>query len=149
MKGANDYGGIQLILAQCKMALSKFGNNHDDFNTAIILLLLFSTMFGGNGINEEGNVSYTAFVLPGILVMVVLTSAGMSGIANYSLKTGGSFYRIYISPVKRTSIILAHILDAAVLSFTEVFVLVAISFLMKVSIASGFLALCLLCFCCS
>ncbi len=109
-------------------------------------LLLFSTMFGGNEINEGSNASYTAFVLPGILVMVVLTSAGMSGIANYSLKTGGSFYRIYISPVKRTSIILAHILDAAVLSFTEVFVLVAISFLMKVSIASGFLGFMLIVF---
>jgi ABC-2 type transport system permease protein len=102
-------------------------------------LLLFSTMFGGNVTSEGANVNYTAFILPGILVMVVLTSAGMSGIANYSLKTGGSFYRIYISPVRRTSIVLAHILDAAVLSFIEVIVLVAISFLMKVNIASGFL----------
>jgi hypothetical protein len=41
MKGANDYGSIQLILAQCKMALSKSGNNHDDFNTAIILAAAF------------------------------------------------------------------------------------------------------------
>lgn len=99
----------------------------------LIWLLLFSTIFTGN--SAEG--SYTAFVLPGILVMGVLSSSGMSGIANYSLKTGGSYYRIMISPVKRTSIILAHILDAAVLSFIQITILTGISFLMSVQIASG------------
>ena len=99
----------------------------------LIWLLLFSTIFSGS--NAEKN--YTAFILPGILVMGVLSSSGVSGIANYSLKTGGSFYRIMISPVKRSSIILAHILDAAVLSFTQIAILMGIAFLMSVRIASG------------
>lgn len=99
----------------------------------LIWLLLFSTIFGGN--KAEGN--YTSFILPGILVMSVLSSSGVSGIANYSLKTGGSYYRIKISPVKRSSIILAHILDAAVLSFIQAAILIGISLLMSVRIASG------------
>lgn len=99
----------------------------------LIWLLLFSTIFSGG--NAEEN--YTAFILPGILVMGVLSSFGVSGIANYSLKTGGSFYRVIISPVKRSSIILAHIFDAAVLSFIQIAVLMGIAFLMSVRIASG------------
>ncbi|MCE3201606.1 ABC transporter permease [Paenibacillus sonchi] len=99
----------------------------------LIWLLLFSTIFSSG--STEG--SYTAFILPGILVMGVLSSSGVSGIANYSLKTGGSFYRMMISPVKRSSIILAHILDAAVLSFIQVVVLMGIAILMSVRIASG------------
>jgi len=63
----------------------------------LIWLLLFSTIFSGGKAEEN----YTAFILPGILVMGVLSSSGVSGIANYSLKTGGSFYRIMISPVRR------------------------------------------------
>lgn len=99
----------------------------------LIWLLLFSTIFGAN--KAEGN--YTSFILPGILVMSVLSSSGISGIANYSLKTGGSYYRVKISPVKRSSIILAHILDAAVLSFIQAAILIGISLLMSVRIASG------------
>lgn len=90
-------------------------------------------MFGGS--EAKGN--YTAFILPGILVMSVLSSSGVSGIANYSLKTRGCYYRIKISPVKRSSIILAHILDAAVLSFIQISILIGISFSMSVRIASG------------
>lgn len=99
----------------------------------LIWLLLFSTIFGAN--KAEGN--YTSFILPGILVMSVLSSSGISGIANYSLKTGGSYYRVKISPVKRSSIILAHILDAAVLSFIQAAILIGISLSMSVRIASG------------
>lgn len=99
----------------------------------LIWLLLFSTIFSVSKSEEN----YTAFILPGILVMGVLSSSGVSGIANYSLKTGGSFYRIMISPVKRSSIILAHILDAAVLSFIQITILMGIAFLMSVRIALG------------
>ncbi|WP_044482000.1 ABC transporter permease [Paenibacillus antibioticophila] len=99
----------------------------------LIWLLLFSTMFSHNRAEEH----YTSFILPGILVMGVLSGSGVSGIANYSLKTGGSFYRMMISPVKRSSIILAHILDAAVLSFIQIIIMASIAFAMSVRIASG------------
>jgi ABC-2 type transport system permease protein len=99
----------------------------------LIWLLLFSNVFNGSGLEDN----YTAFILPGILVMGVLSSSGVSGIANYALKTGGSFYRMMISPVKRSRIILAHILDAAFLSFIQITILLGIAVLMSVRIASG------------
>lgn len=111
----------------------------------MIWLLLFSTMFGRNAMNGNPG-GYTAFVLPGILVMTVLSSAGMSGISNYSLKSSGVFYRIYISPVKRSSIVLGFVLDVVVLAFIEIFVLFALSMLLSVRIISGLPGLLLMSF---
>jgi len=111
----------------------------------IVWLLLFSSMFTpAEGI---GYVSYTTFILPGLLVMTVLTSAGVScGIANYYLKGGGSFYRIFISPVKRSSIVLGQVLDVEVLSFIGIGILLLVSIPFSVSIASGILGFILILF---
>jgi ABC-2 type transport system permease protein len=49
----------------------------------------------------------------------------------------GSFYRILVSPVRRSSIVMGHILDAAMLSFIEIVPILGISFLMAVRVASG------------
>jgi len=95
-------------------------------------------MFSQNSVTGNA-ANYTTFVLPGILVLTVLSSAGMSGIANYSLRSNGSYYRIYISPVKRSSIVLGTIFDVAVLSFIEIFVLIGLSLLLSARISSGFL----------
>ena len=111
----------------------------------IVWLLLFSSMF--TPAEEIGNVSYTTFILPGLLVMTVLTSAGVScGIANYYLKGGGSFYRIFISPVKRRSIVLGQVLDVEVLSFIGIGILLLVSIPFSVTIASGILGFFLMLF---
>ena len=103
----------------------------------MIWLLLYSTIAGQTitGV-ERGN--YTAFILPGILVLVIFSSSGSSGIMNYIMKTGGSFYRIQISPIKRSSIVLGHMLEAVLLSFIEVSMLFVVSLFLSVHVASGF-----------
>ncbi|WP_213508128.1 ABC transporter permease [Paenibacillus faecis] len=106
----------------------------------LIWLLLFTTMFQSETYVGD---NYTAYTLPGILILVTLTSSGMSGISNYSWKSDGIFYRIFISPVKRSSIVLGHIFDAAILTFVEVFILFIFSFFLSVKIATGVLG-CLL-----
>jgi len=98
----------------------------------LIWLLLYSSLFAGT---MEGH--YRSFILAGILMLVVFISAGMSAVANYVTKQNGSFYRIHISPVRRSSIVMGHILDAAVLSFIEIAILLVLAHLMSVRIASG------------
>lgn len=111
----------------------------------IVWLLLFSSMF--TPAEKIENVNYTTFILPGLLVMTVLTSAGVScGIANYYLKQSGSFYRIFISPVKRSSIVFGQVLDVEVLSFIGVGILLLVSIPFSVSIASGLLGFALILF---
>lgn len=105
----------------------------------LIWLLLFSTMFRPPQANAS---SYTAFLIPGLLVMTALTSAGIScGIANYFLKSGGIFYRIYVSPVKRRSIVLAQILDVEVLSFVGIGILLLLSIPLGAQFETGLLGL--------
>lgn len=107
----------------------------------LIWLLLYSTIFA-NSMEEN----YTAFILPGILVLVVFSSAGISGVSNYYTKMDGSFYRIHISPVKRSSIVMGHVLDAALLSFIEIAVLFLIAFFMSVRINTDFIGFMLIVF---
>ncbi|MDH6367419.1 MULTISPECIES: ABC transporter permease [unclassified Breznakia] len=99
----------------------------------LMWLLLFANLFNANDSN------FMSFILAGILVMAILFSSGMSGIANYSLKENGSYYRVMISPTSRKSIVIAHIVDAIVLSGIQILVLLLISFLFGVRIQSGLL----------
>ena len=100
----------------------------------LIWLLLYSTVFGADfpGVSS-GN--YTGFILPGILVLVIFASSGSSGVINYIMKNKGSFYRIQISPVRRSSIILGHILDSAALSYLEIIALFVISFFLSADLS--------------
>ena len=101
----------------------------------IIWLLLYSTMFRPQG---AAAYSYTAFLLPALFVMTALTSAGIScGIANYYLKSGGIFYRIFVAPVKRSSIVLAQVLDVEVLSFIGIGILLLLSVPLGVRFETG------------
>lgn len=105
----------------------------------LIWLLLFSTMFRPQ---EITGYNYTAFIVPGLLVMTALTSAGIScGIANYYLKSGGIFYRIYVAPIKRSSIVLAQILDVEVLSFIGIVILLLISIPLGAKFETGLLGM--------
>ena len=104
----------------------------------LIWLVIFSTLFTQSSV---GKANYTAFIFPGILIISVLSGAGISGIATYSNKANGSFYRMVISPTKRGSIVLGHILDVAVLCFMQSIVLSIIASIMSVRIGTGIIGL--------
>ncbi|MFP4698643.1 MAG: ABC transporter permease [Eubacteriales bacterium] len=102
----------------------------------MIWLILYSTVAEQTMKGVDGG-NYTAFIFPGIIVLVTFSSSGSSGIVNYIMKTRGSFYRIQISPIKRSSIVLGHFLEAIILSFFEVTVLCVLSLFFSVRVASG------------
>ena len=106
-------------------------------------LLLFSTTFGSvtrlPGFTGMGN--YSAYALPGILAMLILFSGGFNGLANYYMRKSGIFKRIYISPVKRSAIISAHILDSVFLVWVQTFILIGLAYILGVRIQSGLFGL--------
>lgn len=106
----------------------------------MIWLLLYSAVAGETMKNIAGG-NYTAFILPGILVLVIFASSGNSGMLNYFMKARGSFYRIQISPIKRSSIVLGHVFEAILLSFLEVLILYVLSLFFSVHLASGVLGM--------
>lgn len=102
----------------------------------LIWLVLYSTVAGNTLNGVTGN--YTAFILPGLLVLVSFASSCSSGMMNYITRANGSFTRIQISPVRRSSIVLGSVLATVAFSFVENLILFVISLFMSVRVTSGF-----------
>lgn len=103
----------------------------------MLWLVLYSAV-AGQSMKGIGIANYTAFMLPGLMVLVSFGCCSSSGIMNYLMKTDGSFYRVLIAPVKRSTIITGQILEAVLCAFLEVGIMAAVSILFSVRIASGF-----------
>lgn len=102
----------------------------------LIWLILYSTV-AGETMQNTGIGNYTAFILPGIIVLVTFSACSSGGMINFLMKSSGSFYRILIAPVHRSSIVLGQILEAILCSFLEIAILCVISLFFSVKVASG------------
>ena len=109
----------------------------------ILWLVLYSAV-AGQSMQGIGIENYTAFILPGLIVLVSFGACSSSGIMNYLMKTDGSFYRILIAPVKRSSIVLGQILEAVLCTFLEVAIMFIVSLFFGVKITSGWIGLILI-----
>lgn len=106
----------------------------------MLWLVLYSAI-AGQFMKEIGINNYTAFILPGLIVLVSFSCCSSGGIMNYIMKAEGSFYRILISPINRSSIILAQILESILCTFLEIIIMFLVSFLFYVKIATGFVGI--------
>lgn len=97
----------------------------------ILWLVLYSAV-AGQTMKSTGIENYTAFILPGLMVLVSFGTCSSSGIMNYLMKTDGSFYRILIAPVPRSAIVLGQLLEAVLCAFLEVGIMVLVSLLFAV-----------------
>ena len=85
---------------------------------------------------NTGIENYTAFILPGLVVLVSFSACSSGGIMNYMMKSDGSFYRVLIAPVRRSSIVLGQLLEAVLCTFLEVGIMCAVSLFFSVRIAT-------------
>ncbi|WFA08039.1 ABC transporter permease [Tissierella sp. Yu-01] len=116
---------------------------HNAFTIVITILqpmlwLVLYSAVAGQSMKGIGIANYTAFVLPGLIVLVSFGACSSSGIMNYLMKADGSFYRILIAPVKRNSIVLGQVLEAVVCTFIEVIIMCIVSLFFSANIATGF-----------
>ena len=109
----------------------------------LIWLVLYGAIAGQSMKSMSGG-NYTAFILPGLMVLVTLACCSSSGYLNFIMKSQGSFYRMLIAPVKRSSIVFGQMLEAVLLSFIEVAIMFVVSLFLSVRIASGFIGLLLI-----
>lgn len=109
----------------------------------LIWLVLYSAI-AGQSMQSVSRGNYTSFILPGIMVLVTLACCSSSGYMNFMMKSKGSFYRILISPVKRSSIVLGQILETVCVSFMEVAIMLVLSIFLSVHITSGFIGILLI-----
>lgn len=106
----------------------------------LLWLVLYSAV-AGSTMKDTGITNYTAFILPGVMFLVTFSSCTSGGIMNFLMKSNGSFYRILISPVSRSSIVFAQMLESILVSFFEVTILYVVSILFSVNINSGILGI--------
>lgn len=102
----------------------------------LIWLVLYSAV-ADQTLQNTGIANYTAFILPGLIVLVTFAACSSSGIMNFIMKSSGSFYRILIAPVSRSSIVLGQMLEAILVSFVEIAILFVVSLFFSVTVASG------------
>lgn len=109
----------------------------------ILWLLLYSAV-AGQSMKGVGIENYTAFILPGLIILVSFSACSSSGMMNYLMKTDASFYRILIAPVNRSSIVLGQMLEAILCTFFEVLLMFIVSLFFSVEIASGIMGIALI-----
>ena len=119
---------------------------HNAFTIVITILqpmlwLVLYSAVAGQSMQGIGIENYTAFILPGLIVLVSFGACSSGGIMNYLMKTDGSFYRVLFAPVQRSSIVLGQVLEAVLCTFLEVAVMCIVSLFFSVKIASGFMGL--------
>ncbi|TCO70382.1 ABC transporter permease [Marinisporobacter balticus] len=116
---------------------------HNSFTVVITILqpmlwLILYSAVAGQSMQGIGIENYTAFILPGLIVLVCFSACSSGGIMNYLMKADGSFYRVLIAPVKRSSIVIGQNLEAVLCTFLEVSIMCVVSLFFSVKIASGF-----------
>lgn len=114
---------------------------HNSFTIVITILqpvlwLVLYSAVAGQTMKSTGIENYTAFILPGLVVLVSFSACSSGGIMNYMMKSDGSFYRVLIAPVRRSSIVLGQLLEAVLCTFLEVGIMCAVSLFFSVRIAT-------------
>jgi len=123
---------------------------HNAFTIVITILqpmlwLVLYSAVAGQTMKNTGIENYTAYILPGLVVLVSFSTCSSSGIMNYMMKSEGSFYRVLIAPVRRISIVLGQILEAVICTFLEVGIMgIVSSLLFSVKVATGLIGILLI-----
>lgn len=99
----------------------------------ILWLILYSSV-ANQTMKNAGIDNYTSYILPGLIILVSLSTCASNGIMNYMMKYTGSFYRILIAPVNVSFIVLGQILEAVLCTFLETFIMLLISAFLGVNI---------------
>jgi ABC-2 type transport system permease protein len=103
----------------------------------VIYLILFGSLFAelANGAAFGG--SYIDFLLPGIVVMSALSSAGWAGTASIDDIKGGVMDRMLVTPVRRAAVIIGHLGQQALIVTLQAVVLTALGVLIGARFEGG------------
>lgn len=105
----------------------------------LIWLVVYSKV-AGETMKNTGIENYTAFILPGLIILVSFGVASSAGMMNFIMKNNRSFYRILIAPIKRSSIVMGQVLEAVLCTFLEVAIMILLSLFLGVSFTMTFKA---------
>ena len=92
-----------------------------------MMMLLFVYVFGGA--IETGTANYVNYLLPGILLMAI-ASAAYTSARLFTDRKSGLMARFITMPIKRSSVLWAHVLASLISNALTVVVVILVAFLM-------------------
>ncbi|MEG9295093.1 ABC transporter permease [Mangrovibacillus sp. Mu-81] len=96
--------------------------------TPIIMMLLFVYVFGGA--IETGTDNYVNFLLPGILLITIASGVAYTSLRLFTDVKSGLMSRFLTMPIKRSSILWAHVLTSLLSNALAVAVVILVALLM-------------------
>lgn len=96
--------------------------------TPIMMMLLFVYVFGGS--IETGTNNYVNYLLPGILLMAIASGVTYTTLRLFNDVKSGLMARFITMPIKRSSILWAHVLTSLVSNALTVVVVILVALLM-------------------
>lgn len=96
--------------------------------TPIMMMLLFVYVFGGA--IETGTDNYVNYLLPGILLMAIASGIAYTSLRLFTDVKSGLMARFVTMPIKRSSILWAHVLTSIISNMLTVVVVILAALLM-------------------
>lgn len=96
--------------------------------TPIMMMLLFVYVFGGA--IETGTENYVNYLLPGILLITIASGVAYTSLRLFTDVQCGLMARFFTMPIKRSSILWAHVLTSLVSNALTVLVVILVALLM-------------------
>lgn len=96
--------------------------------TPIMMMLLFVYVFGGA--IETGPDNYVNYLLPGILLMAISSGVAYTSVRLFTDVKNGLMARFITMPIKRSSILWAHVLTSLVSNVLTIVVVILVALLM-------------------
>lgn len=103
--------------------------------TPIAMMLLFVYVFGGA--IETGTDNYVNYLLPGILLMAIASGVSYTAFRLFGDIKSGLMARFITMPIKRSSILWAHVLTSLVSNAISVLVVIFVAFIMGFRSSAG------------
>lgn len=96
--------------------------------TPIMMMLLFVYVFGGA--MKTGTGSYLNYLLPGILLVAIASGVAYTSVRLFNDVKSGLMARFITMPIKRSSILWAHVLASFVSNVLTIVIVILVAFLM-------------------
>jgi len=96
--------------------------------TPIMMMLLFVYVFGGA--IETGTDNYVDYLLPGILMITIASGVAYTSLRLFNDVKSGLMARFITMPIKRSSVLWAHVLTSLVSNALTVVVVILVALLM-------------------
>lgn len=95
--------------------------------TPIMMMLLFVYVFGGA--IETGTDNYVNYLLPGILLITIASGVAYTSLRLFTDVTSGLMSRFITMPIKRSSVLWAHVLTSLVSNALTIMVVILVALL--------------------